>query len=42
MSDPMNVGPVDFVFTDLDAVLEADVEGLLDAPVKPKKVTSSA
>ncbi|PZO61884.1 MAG: helicase [Pseudoxanthomonas suwonensis] len=37
----MNVGPVDFVFTDLDAVLEADVEGLLDAPVKPKKVTSS-
>tara|TARA_B100000378_G_scaffold217574_1_gene180702 strand:- start:606 stop:1805 length:1200 start_codon:yes stop_codon:yes gene_type:complete len=36
-----DVGPVDFVLTDFQAVLDADVDGLLDAPEKPQKVTSS-
>lgn len=35
------IGPVDFVVTDFQAVLDADVDGLLDAPEKPQKVTSS-
>lgn len=36
------VGPVDFVFPlSIDAILDSDVDGLLDAPEKAKKVTSS-
>lgn len=35
------IGPIDFVFpTSFDAVFDSDVDGLLDAPAKPKKVTS--
>ena len=41
MSTNEDVGPVDFVLTDFQAVLDADVDGLLDAPEKPQKVTSS-
>ncbi len=41
MSTNEDIGPVDFVLTDFQAVLDADVDGLLDAPEKPQKVTSS-
>ena len=41
MSTNEDVGPVDLVLTDFQAVLDADVDGLLDAPEKPQKVTSS-
>ncbi len=41
MSTNADIGPVDFVLTDFQAVLDADVDGLLDAPEKPQKVTSS-
>lgn len=41
MSMNEDIGPVDFVVTDFQAVLDADVDGLLDAPEKPQKVTSS-
>ena len=36
-----DASPVDFVLTDLQAVLDADVDGLLDAPEKPRSITSS-
>ena len=37
-----SIGPVDVVFpTSIEALLDSDVDGLLDAPEKPKKVTSS-
>lgn len=41
MTENKGVGPVDFYYADFDAVLSADIDGLLDAPEKPKKVTSS-
>lgn len=42
MSDGMSIGPVDFAFpTNIDAILDSDVDGLLDAPEKAKKVTSA-
>lgn len=41
MSTNENIGPVDFVPTDFQSVLDADIDGLLDAPEKPRKVTSS-
>ncbi|WP_299090498.1 GIY-YIG nuclease family protein [uncultured Microbacterium sp.] len=41
MSTNDDIGPVDFVLTDFQAILDADVDGLLDAPEKPQKVTSS-
>lgn len=41
MSTNENIGPVDFVLTDFQAVLDADVDGLLDAPEEPPKITSS-
>lgn len=43
-TDPTNdgIGPVDFVApTILDAIFDMDIDGLLDAPEKPKKLTSS-
>ncbi|MCG7442799.1 GIY-YIG nuclease family protein [Dermabacter vaginalis] len=43
-TDPTNdgIGPVDFVVpTSLDAIFDMDFDGLLDAPEKPKKLTSS-
>ena len=36
-----DVGPIDWVRTDFQAVLDADVDGLLDAPERSQKVTSS-
>lgn len=40
-AEPTGIGPVDFVFpTNIDAILDSDVDGLLDAPEKAKKVTS--
>ena len=41
MSTNDDIGPVDFVMTDFQAVLDADVDGLLDAPEKAQKITSS-
>jgi hypothetical protein len=41
MSTKEDIGPVDFVLTDFQAVLDADVDGLLNAPEKAQKVTSS-
>lgn len=41
MTENKGVGPVDFYYADFDAVLSADIDGLLDAPEKPKKATSS-
>lgn len=41
MSTESGIGPVDFVVTDFQAVLEADVDGLLDTPEKPQKATSA-
>lgn len=41
MNTNADIGPVDFVPTNFQAVLDADVDGLLDAPEKPQKVTSS-
>jgi len=42
MSSTDGVGPVDFVFpSSIEGLLDADVDGLLDAPEKPKKITSS-
>lgn len=42
MSSTEGVGPLDVVFpSSLEALLDADVDGLLDAPEKPKKFTSS-
>lgn len=41
MSTNADIGPVDFALTNFQAVLDADVDGLLDAPEKPQKVTSS-
>ncbi|MDJ0334899.1 GIY-YIG nuclease family protein [Salinibacterium sp. G-O1] len=41
-AEPTGFGPVDFVFpTNIDAILDSDVDGLLDAPEKAKKVTSA-
>lgn len=35
------IGPIDFVFpTSFEAVFDSDIDGLLDTPEKPKKVTS--
>lgn len=36
-----DVGPIDFVQPDFQAILDADVDGLLDAPEKPQKITPS-
>jgi len=42
MSSADEVGQVDFVYpSSIEVLLESDVDGLLDAPEKPKKVTSS-
>ncbi len=42
MSSADDVGQVDFVYpSSIEVLLESDVDGLLDAPEKPKKVTSS-
>lgn len=42
MSRADDVGEVDFVYpSSLEELLESDVDGLLDAPEKPKKITSS-
>ncbi|MCM3658088.1 GIY-YIG nuclease family protein [Agromyces mediolanus] len=41
MSTNDGIGPVDFIVPDFQAVLDADIDGLLDAPEKPQKVTSS-
>ncbi|WP_051551997.1 GIY-YIG nuclease family protein [Nocardioides sp. URHA0020] len=42
MSGEASVGPVDFQFTtSIEALLAADVDGLLDAPEKPKRVTAT-
>lgn len=42
MSGEASVGPVDFQFAaSIEALLDADVDGLLDAPEKPKKVTAN-
>lgn len=41
MSTNDDIGPVDFILTDFQAVLDADVDGLLDAPEKAPKITSS-
>lgn len=41
MSTNDDIGPVDFVLSDFQAVLDADVDGLLDAPGKAQKITSS-
>lgn len=42
MSDQSKLGPVDFITpTSIEAILDSDIDGLLDAPEKPKKVTSS-
>lgn len=42
MSGEANVGPVDFQFpVSIEALLDADVDGLLDVPEKPKKVTAN-
>lgn len=41
MSKNEQIGPVDFVLTDFQAVLDADIDGLLDAPANPQKLTSS-
>lgn len=41
-AEPTGIGPVDFVFpTNIDAILDSDVDGLLDTPEKAKKVTSA-
>lgn len=41
MSSADDVGPVDFAYTSIELLLESDVDGLLDAPEKPRKVTQS-
>lgn len=42
MSSADEVGQVDVVYpSSIEVLLESDVDGLLDAPEKPKKVTSS-
>lgn len=42
MSDEASVGPVDFQFlSSIEALLDADVDGLLDPPEKPRKVTAA-
>lgn len=41
MSTNEDLGPVDFILNDFQAVLDADVDGLLDTPEKPQKATSS-
>ncbi len=42
MSDSSSLGPADFITpTSIEAILDSDIDGLLDAPEKPKKVTSS-
>ncbi|WP_310964900.1 GIY-YIG nuclease family protein [Nocardioides terrisoli] len=42
MSSADDVGQVDFVYpSSIEVLLESDVDGLLDAPEKPKKITSS-
>ncbi len=42
MSGGDGVGPADFVFPfSIEALLDSDVDGLLDTPEKPKKVTAS-
>ncbi|MFD1506064.1 GIY-YIG nuclease family protein [Georgenia yuyongxinii] len=42
MNGEASVGPVDFQFPgSIEALLDADVDGLLDAPEKPKKVTAT-
>lgn len=40
MSASEDIGPVDMVFpTSIEAILDSDFDGLLDAPEKPTKVT---
>jgi hypothetical protein len=42
MSGEASVGPVDFQFpASIEALLNVDVDGLLDAPEKPKKATAT-
>lgn len=41
MTTKDELGPIDFVRPDFQAILDADVDGLLDTPEKPQKVTSS-
>lgn len=42
MSESEGIGRVDFAFpADIQDLIESDVDGLLDAPAKPKKATSS-
>ena len=41
MTTKDDLGPIDFMLADFQAVLDADVDGLLDAPDKPQKVASS-
>ncbi|TJY67199.1 GIY-YIG nuclease family protein [Arthrobacter sp. CAU 1506] len=42
MSEAETVGPVDFAYPgNFQELFDADVDGLLDAPEKPKKVTSA-
>lgn len=37
-----SIGPVDFIApTSLDAIFDTDIDGLLDAPEKPRKITGS-
>ncbi|GAA3762865.1 GIY-YIG nuclease family protein [Microbacterium kribbense] len=43
MTSSEGVGPVDFSYpaVDIQVLIDSDVDGLLDAPEKPKKVTSA-
>lgn len=42
MTSEDSAGPVDFAFpSSIDAILDSDVDGLLDAPEKPVKVTAT-
>lgn len=42
MSSDQGIGPVDLAFpSSIDALLDSDVDGLLDAPEKPQKVSSA-
>lgn len=41
MSATHHIGPVDVAYPTIEAILDSDVDGLLDAPEKPTKVTSA-
>jgi hypothetical protein len=41
MTTKDDLGPIDFIRPDFQAVLDADVDGLLDVPEKAQKITSS-